>query len=70
LVLLDRLQPYNKKRLRVCTRSPFKSNLKVSQEQQTQLQIITVWDPGLTISTGRGDFPLPRDDSRPQACDV
>jgi hypothetical protein len=41
LVLLDRLQPYNKKRPQVCTRRPFKSNLKVSQEQQTQVHDIT-----------------------------
>jgi hypothetical protein len=54
-VLLDRLQPYNKKRPRVCTRSPFKSNLKVLQEQQTQLHSTTILDLRLAISTGRLD---------------
>jgi hypothetical protein len=68
LVLLDRLQPYNKKRLRVCTRSPFKSNLKVSQEQQTQLQSITNLDLSLAISTGASVSISPVDGLMP--CDA
>jgi hypothetical protein len=66
LVLLDRLQPYNKKRPRVCTRSPFKSNLKVSQEQQTQLHDIMNSGLSLTISTGGSTAHQPRNKSNPK----
>jgi hypothetical protein len=52
LVLLDRLQPQNKKGREFVTRSPFKSNLKVLQEHQTQLHNSTHSGVGLAISTG------------------